>query len=391
MTPHSHSSHGLDIPSPKRGIRKMRWIRLLDLSNKASKSSNASSSIVRKGGQVFALIFLVAFSIAYIRFKYEDEWLMMSFFTGLIYALPATIIYALWEFSWAILDRSKPRPLSASSLHNTPDDTSVAPEESVALQASKMPEQGVSWLKSNSWLMIIPVLLIAPFAKELGRDFANWLYPAESSVSHEIQLSDVKYIVTAKNETLLREKIDQLVAYDLGSAYWEGRGVPQDYVKSVGYLRKAPDFYLAQYLLGMAYRLGYGVMQDHVKFIEWTRKAAEWRYAPAQSDLGQAYLLGQGVPQDYAKAVEWYRKAAEQGYAPAQANLGRAYFTGRGVPMDFVQSYMWLNLSAAQGDSSAIKTRDSLFSIMTSQEIAEGQRLTREWLAKNPNLLNGTR
>ena len=98
------------------------------------------------------------------------------------------------------------------------------------------------------------------------------------------------------------------------------------------------------------------------------------------------YNNGQGVVQDYVEAVKWYRKAAEQGGALAQYNLGVSYSTGRGVPQDYVAAHKWANLAAAQsqGDKQEkySEARDLIAEKMTPQQIAEAQRLAREWKPK---------
>ena len=92
---------------------------------------------------------------------------------------------------------------------------------------------------------------------------------------------------------------------------------------------------------------------------------------------------GRGVPQDYVEAVKWYRKAAEQGDASAQYNLGVMYYNGQGVPQDYIQAHMWLNLSAAQGNKVAVQNRDLIASKMSPEQVAQAQRLAREWKPKN--------
>ena len=114
---------------------------------------------------------------------------------------------------------------------------------------------------------------------------------------------------------------------------------------------------------------------------EW-RQAAEQGDAEAQCNLGLMYDFGNGVPEDDTEAVKWYRKAAEQGFAQAQFNLGMMYYYGHGVPEDYVESYMWLNLAAAQGDEKAKQNKGILSEKMTKEQIAEGQKLSREWFAK---------
>ena len=107
--------------------------------------------------------------------------------------------------------------------------------------------------------------------------------------------------------------------------------------------------------------------------------------ADAQYNLGASYYLGQGVPQDYAQAAAWYRKAAEQGHADAQFNLGAAYGIGEGVPEDYVESHKWLNLAASRASAEKQKqfaeTRDGVAQLMTPAQLAEAQKLAREWLA----------
>ncbi len=112
------------------------------------------------------------------------------------------------------------------------------------------------------------------------------------------------------------------------------------------------------------------------------RVLAEQGDAPAQTILGVMYATGRGVPQDDAEAVRWYRRAAAQGDADAQFNLGVMYVDGQGVPQDYVQAHMWVNLAAAQGMEDARKARDILAKQMTPAQIAEAQRLAREWKPK---------
>jgi TPR repeat protein len=98
------------------------------------------------------------------------------------------------------------------------------------------------------------------------------------------------------------------------------------------------------------------------------------------------YKHGQGVPQDSAQAVTWYRRAAEQGLALAQLDLGLMYETGQGVSQDNIQAHKWLNQAAARASASehqlrelAVAGRDRVAARMTAAQIAEAQRLAREW------------
>ena len=135
----------------------------------------------------------------------------------------------------------------------------------------------------------------------------------------------------------------------------------------------------AQSLLGAIYHDGLGVPQDYAEAARWFRLAADQGHATAQFNLGLMYNNGQGVPQDYAEAVRWYRLAADQDIASAQSNLGFMYNNGQGVPQDYVRAHMWWNLSAAQGNEKGLVNRDLIAQRMTPEQIAEAQRLAREW------------
>jgi hypothetical protein len=111
---------------------------------------------------------------------------------------------------------------------------------------------------------------------------------------------------------------------------------------------------------------------------------AEQGTALAQFNLGVMYAYGEGVPEDDTEAVRWYRLAAEQGDAPAQSNLGAMYANGEGVPEDMVLAYMWWHLAAAQGDEVGQNNKDRAEERMTREQIAEGQRLSTEWLEAHP-------
>ena len=62
------------------------------------------------------------------------------------------------------------------------------------------------------------------------------------------------------------------------------------------------------------------------------------------------------------------------------------YDYGRGVPQDYVQAHKWYNLAASntsgEDREQAVKNRDLIAEKMTSEQIAEAQRLAREWKPK---------
>ena len=75
----------------------------------------------------------------------------------------------------------------------------------------------------------------------------------------------------------------------------------------------------------------------------------------------------------------WYRKAAEQGSTWFQYELGEMYADGDGVPENYIQAYAWFSIAAANGWSSSKNEKARLTRKMTSAEISEAQKLSREY------------
>ena len=127
--------------------------------------------------------------------------------------------------------------------------------------------------------------------------------------------------------------------------------------------------------------------RDYVTAMRLFRPFANQGDALAQTTLGEMYAKGKGVPQDYAQALVWFRKAADQGYAWAQDDLSWMYAEGEGVSQDYILAYMWANLAASRATDALIrdiaaKDRDTVAAKMTPAQIAEAQRVAREWKPK---------
>ncbi len=157
-----------------------------------------------------------------------------------------------------------------------------------------------------------------------------------------------------------------------------------DYATALPIFRQLDDQgnAFAQYNLGLMYTRGEGVPQDYKEAVKWYRKAADQGDVPAQYNLGTMYLNGWGVTQDYVVAIRLFRKAVNRGEAQVQVKLGLMYEEGWGVAQNYVLAHMWFNLAAAQGEKDARKQRDSLAEKMTPAQIAEAQKLAREWKPK---------
>lgn len=221
-------------------------------------------------------------------------------------------------------------------------------------------EEEASWLHK----LTEPVLdLIYPDGKTVSRDYeqaAKWWRKAAEQGHAEAQ-------------------------YQLGNMNYDREiGEQQDDAKAVVWWRKAAEQgnVDAQNALGWMYEYGRGVQRDNSEAAQWYLKAAEQGLAIAQSNIADMYLVGQGVRRDFTKASEWYQKAAEQSIAHAQHQIGVAYEDGQGVLQDYVKAYMWYDLAIAHKHGPSRYYRDAIAQRMNSAQIAEAQRLAREWKPK---------
>ncbi|KAF9353400.1 hypothetical protein BGX26_008841 [Mortierella sp. AD094] len=146
--------------------------------------------------------------------------------------------------------------------------------------------------------------------------------------------------------------------YDQGLAHYDGKGVPQDYLKANDcFLNAASQGYAAaQNKLGYMYRHGQGVPQDYPKAVEWYILAAYQGCHKSQCGLGDMYYDGKGVAQDYDTALtcsvvaDWYRKSASQGYIKAQYKLGSLLSGGESMKLhSYKEAFGWFLQAAYQG------------------------------------------
>jgi TPR repeat protein len=227
----------------------------------------------------------------------------------------------------------------------------------------------------------------------------------------------------------------------LGIMYIKGQGVPKDYATGMRWMRLAADKGLAdaQNEVGILFQQGWGVARNDAEAVKWFRLAADQGSVIAQNNLADIFAQGRGVPQDLREAFKWYRIAADQSspyaenvigvayeqgfyvaqdYAEAfrwyrraanqiydrpgntwihspQYNIGAMYASGRGTGQDNVRALMWFTLAVAFGDtkppdpfgvklvntpaSTAPEQRDRLLTLMTSAQIAEAEKMVREW------------
>ena len=139
---------------------------------------------------------------------------------------------------------------------------------------------------------------------------------------------------------------------------------------------------LAQNKLGFSYAQGQGVAKDEALAVTWYRKGAEQGNADAQNNLGAMHHDGRGgLLQDHEAAAKWYALAARQGNAWAQRNLYVMHRDDQLPQADLVQALAWINLAASQAEPhpDAAQERQKLSANFTPAQVAEAQRLAREW------------
>lgn len=145
----------------------------------------------------------------------------------------------------------------------------------------------------------------------------------------------------------------------------------------------------AAYNLATMYYNGEGTRRDYGQAMTWFRKAADKGDIDSERYLGFMNAEGQGAAKNDAEALRWYGLAAEQGDADAANNLGVMYSEGRGTQKNLVEAQKWFGVAATRYPANQQKNRDTaqknvdkLTKQMTPAQVAEAQRLVKEWRPK---------
>ncbi|KAF9348715.1 hypothetical protein BGX26_012883 [Mortierella sp. AD094] len=139
-----------------------------------------------------------------------------------------------------------------------------------------------------------------------------------------------KHMAEIASDAEVQADIDMEATYNKGLAHYDGKDIPQDFLKAKEYFLKAArqGYSVAQNKLAYMYYHGQDAPQDYSKAFEWYLLAAYEGCPISQCDLGDMYYDGKGVHQSYSRATAWYLKASERGYAKAQYKLGCMSFDG---------------------------------------------------------------
>ncbi len=144
---------------------------------------------------------------------------------------------------------------------------------------------------------------------------------------------------------------------NLGSMYYHGRGIEQDFEKAISYYERAANMNhpTALFDLGVMYHQGgRGVEQDSEKAISYYERVANMGSSDAFFNVGIIYDTGEGIEQDFEKAIYYYERAAKMDLSEALVNLGSMYREGQGVEQDFEKAIYYYERAANINDPNAL-------------------------------------
>ncbi|MGI9548452.1 MAG: trypsin-like peptidase domain-containing protein [Bdellovibrionales bacterium] len=143
----------------------------------------------------------------------------------------------------------------------------------------------------------------------------------------------------------------------LGSMYYQGQGVPQDYKKAMKFFKAASSqksITDSKYTIASMYARGEGVSKNHKEAIRWHQLAVESGSLKSLAILGAYYYFGTDeTPQDYKKAFKYFKTAAQHGSKEVYYFLGVMHYEAEGVPQNYKKAMELFGISARQGSSNA--------------------------------------
>lgn len=217
-----------------------------------------------------------------------------------------------------------------------------------------------------------------------------------SSLWHRVEswtIADTLFGLESFSIPQLSEKAQQgdpVAQLKLGYIYYHSLGVPQDQEYGLELMEKSAEQgnAKAKVTLAKTYANDQGSHFNKQEALKWMLEAAEQGDPEAQLELALWHERAAWgfkdtiVPLDRNESFKWFLKAAEQGDWIAQKNLGTYFESGYGVPQNYVQAHKWYNIAQSHAASwGAARLRDELEEKMTPEQIAEAQKLAREWVA----------
>jgi|GEM_PF-3028625 len=195
-----------------------------------------------------------------------------------------------------------------------------------------------------------------------------------------------------------RDRDGYLAMTRLGEMYLAGEQVPRDVEQGISLLNSATSADVSAIAtLARLYETGEythfvfspeGIKRydaqglvpvDYGKALRYYERASYYGHETSAKKAGDLYMKGarRESPQlvgraSYGRAIKEYRVAAILGNLEAQIKLGEMYRDGLGVPQDYIQAYVWFNVAGSE------RPRNALLSLMTTEQVARGQRVSRQ-------------
>ena len=148
--------------------------------------------------------------------------------------------------------------------------------------------------------------------------------------------------------------------FDVGMAYFHGRGTTKDIPKGVEFIQQAASENHIQSILflGDWCSSAQNPQKKSRDSLVWYKTAAQLRSNAGRIKLGNCFLKGIGTKQDFNRGVYWLERAAEKGDSHAMYLAGEAWME-KGAHGSAI-AYIWLFLSANFGYAQAKALRDQV-------------------------------
>jgi TPR repeat protein len=181
----------------------------------------------------------------------------------------------------------------------------------------------------------------------------TWLTSVETGEAFlalgDLYLSEVKNDAIALKWYRKAAELKMPQAYErLGSAYYDGRGVPQDDEEALMWHKLAWEELPRVTVLIASY---YQRRNDTEQMLQWAERGAARGDARSADALARTYRFSSVIAKDLPKALSWYQRAYELGDDGALAEIGRMYQHGEGVQQDIPRAIEYYRKAIEKGRS----------------------------------------
>ena len=252
--------------------------------------------------------------------------------------------------------------VSPSSLSPTPNSEYIAPQiEKSSVLTDSTPDSTLN--KAQLPILELPLesMQTTPQPEEITppkalTPQAQASYNANAQPSRELQEA---YNAWLNGEFSTAIRLYENACYDgdlgachaIGTLYFQGSGVAQNYAMSASYYYKACDGGFGQSCssLGILYHYGLGVRQDYEVALNLYHKSCQAGYPRGCNNLGVMFEEGLGIKRDYKQAGLYYSDACLARDDRACFNIAEMLFTGKGLKKDKKKAMEYYGLSCDLG------------------------------------------